>query len=241
MSELQVKAIQTSVYRVGDDFEAWLTESITGSELPEDSIVAITSKVISLSENRRVSCTGTDKRELIYREADQILGPLDYGSYLTITRGVLFASAGIDESNAEGEHYILLPQAPYASARKAWLILRRKFGLQNVGVILTDSRTSALRRGVTGVALAHWGFRGCKNSIGKKDLFGRELKMTQVNIADALAAAAVLVMGEGDECCPLAILKHSNAEFSELTDAEELKVPLRQDLYRPFLTEKPNR
>ena len=78
------------------------------------------------------------------------------------------------------------------------------FGWKNFGVLITDSHTTPLRRGVTGIALSYWGFSGVQNKVGTPDLFGRTLKMTHVNLADAFAAAAVLVMGESNESTPVA-------------------------------------
>jgi len=234
-NSLSVRAIHTPIYRVGDSFENWLKLALSEVKMTENVIIAITSKVISLSENRCVPRSGTVKLDLIRKDASRVLGELDYGSHLTITHGILIAAAGIDESNSADEQFILYPKDPFASAEKICAFLKKEFGLKNVGVILTDSRTSPLRKGVTGIALSHWGFQGCKNAIGQKDLFGRSLKMTQINVADALAASAVLLMGEGNERCPIALIETPNVNFCDVTDPRELLVPLHEDLYRPFL------
>ena len=91
-----------------------------------------------------------------------------------------------------------------------------------------------LRRGVLGAALAYYGFKGVESKIGTKDLFGRELKMTQINVADALAVSATLTMGEGKEGCPLAVIK-APVKFADLSDNSELQIPLEEDLYKPLL------
>lgn len=230
---LQVQAISTRTYCLGDNFEGFLKESLQGV-LQEGDILAVTSKVVSLSENRVIQKSNIDKKKLIQEEADHYLGEIGYGCHLTIKEGLLVPSAGVDESNAEREFYILYPLDPFQSAKRIHSFLKQVFPIRNVGVLLTDSRTMPLRRGVLGVALAYYGFKGVQSKIGEEDLFGRKLKMTQVNVADALATAAVLTMGEGGESCPLALLK-TEVEFMESSSNQELQIPLDEDLYKPFL------
>ena len=93
-----------------------------------------------------------------------------------------------------------------------------------------------LRVGTVGVALSYSGFKGVKNLIGKKDLFGRPLKMTRMNLADALAVSAVLLMGEGAECCPLAVIQKAPVIWTQKTDCEEIQIPLKDDLYYPLFS-----
>ena len=230
---LQVKAISTNIYYLGDDFKSFLIENIRGA-LKEREILAVTSKIVSLSENRVTPKKSIEKKELICKEADHYLGEIGYGCHLTIKQGMLIPSAGVDESNSEGDYYILYPLNPFLSAKRIHDIIKKELGLKNFGVLLTDSHTIPLRRGVLGTALAYYGFKGVENKMGTKDLFGRELKMTQINIADALAVAATHTMGEGAEGAPLAIIKAS-VDFTHLSNNSELRIPLEEDLYRPLL------
>jgi len=117
-------------------------------------------------------------------------------------------SAGIDESNSNG-FYILHPKDLQETANKIRIYLCKRFKLKNVGVLITDSKTTPLRWGTTGVALAHSGFLALNDYIDTPDIFGRKLKVTKVNISDGLAAAAVLVIGEGREQTPLAIISET--------------------------------
>jgi F420-0:gamma-glutamyl ligase len=107
-------------------------------------------------------------------------------------------------------------------------------------VIITDSKTTPLRWGVTGVAIAHSGFLAVRDLIGHLDLFGRPLHMTKVDVADALAAAAVLVMGEADEGTPLATIDDLPFVTFQARDPtpEELEarwIDMEADLYAPLL------
>ena len=231
--QITVKAITTDIYRPKEDFFGFLIKHLKG-HLKDKSILAVTSKIVSLSENRWVPKSTVDKYKLIQKEADKYLGEIGYGVHLTIKQGMLIPSAGIDESNAEGDFYILYPKNPFLSAKKIHQALKKALHLKKLGVLITDSHTMPLRRGVLGTALAYYGFRGVESKIGKKDLFGRVLKMTQINVADALAVAANFTMGEGSESRPLAILK-APVTFANLKDNRELHIPLKEDLYKPLL------
>lgn len=210
-------------------------------ELQEHSVVAIASKIISITEGRVVKIGSIDKDELIAQEAQYFL-PRKSNKWhvaLTIARDTLVATAGIDESNGDG-YYILWPKNPQKSANKIREYLVKRFKLKRVGVVITDSKTTPLRWGVSGFAIAHSGFAAIKDYIGKPDIFGRKLEYTKLNIADSLAASAVLAMGEGNEQTPIAVIddphnvvfQNRNPTAKELSD---LQVTLDEDLYGAFL------
>lgn len=214
-------------------------------KLEEKSVVAIASKIISITEGRVVKIGSIDKDELIAQEAQYFL-PRKQNKWhvaLTIARDTLVATAGIDESNGDG-YYILWPKDPQATANRIRLNLKQRFNLRNIGVIITDSKTTPLRWGVTGFALAHSGFTAVKDYIGKPDIFGRKLEYTKLNIADSLAASAVLAMGEGNEQTPIAVIENPpnvvfqdrNPSAKELSD---LRVTITEDLYGAFLKKAP--
>lgn len=236
---LNVLAIKTTLYKRGEDFNQFLWAHLQ-DKLKENTIVAVTSKIISVAEASYVSKSKISKKELIASEADEFLCETIHGVVLTVKHGLVVPTAGIDESNSEldaegGESYLLYPKDPYASAKRICDFLKDKSGIKNLGVIVTDSHTTPLRKGVMGIALSHWGFKAVKSFIGKEDLFGRQLVMTSVNILDALAASAVLNMGEANESQPLALLSYSDIEFEENTNSEDIRMPIDEDLYSPLL------
>lgn len=237
---MKITAIKTNKVVPGkENLFSFLDKHIT--EFSERSILAITSKVVSILEGRVFPVEGTDKQKLIEEEADFFLPPTDnkYGITLAIKNSILAPSAGIDESNGAG-HYVLWPKDTQKSANEIREYLTKRFNIKMIGVIITDSKTTPLRWGTTGVAIAHSGFSALKNYIGTKDLFGRKLIVTKANIMDALAVAAVLVMGEGNEQTPIAIVKDvpfvkflaRNPTKKELDD---LKISIDEDLYAPIL------
>ena len=85
----------------------------------------------------------------------------------------------------------------------------------NVGVIVTDSHLTPLRRGVTGLAIAYSGFAGVQSEIGKPDLFGKPLRVTEKAVADNLASVAILVMGESGESTPFTLIRGAPAIFTD--------------------------
>ena len=99
----------------------------------------------------------------------------------------------------------------------------------------TDSRTQPLRAGIIGAALGYAGFKGLRGYQGRKDIFGRKFKFSSTNIADCLATSAVLVMGEGDERQPLAIIEQAPVEFCQRVNKNQLDIDLADDIYLPLL------
>ena len=234
MPKLEIEAVPTSLFAAGGDLGKFLLEHLRG-RAREGQVLAITSKIVSLAEGKVTARGQKTKLDLIKEEADWYLGPSSYGTELTIKHGLLAASAGIDESNSASGDYLLLPRDPYASAEKIGRQLRAELGLARFAVILTDSRSAPLRRGVTGVSLGHWGLRAVRSLVGRPDMHGRPLKFTHVNVVDALATMAVYTMGEADDGCPLALVSGAEVEFCEEGRRDEIVIEPEQDIYYPLL------
>ena len=224
--------IRTSVFHQGDDLIEFILRALDGKAIKEKSILAITTKIVSLAEGRVVAKKDIDKKSLIRQEADFYLGEIGQGISLTIKQGLLMAAAGIDESNSENGDYILHPRDLFVSAQKIRHALQEKLKLQDLGIILTDSRTNPLRLGVMGVGLAWAGFYPLRNLVGTEDIFGRPLKMTKVNLVDSLAAMAVLMMGEAAEQCPLCLIENAAVEFTDDPSEQEFILSPEDDVYR---------
>ena len=164
--------------------------------------------------------------DVIMNESDIIYGGVK-NVLLCKKLGNLLANAGVDQSNAPIDHVVLLPNLQELTE------LRKKvedfYGIQ-IGMILTDSRTQALRRGVIGLALATTGFEPVESFIGRKDLYGKELKFTYRALADDIACAAQIEMGESDESIPFVIVRGIKAKFSDNLDSN-LLMPENECLY----------
>lgn len=207
--------------------------------LQEKDILFITSKILAIHQGRCVPCEGTDKNELIKQEATYYLPythPQGFNVNLTITDNILIAAAGIDASNANN-HYILWPKNVDILCRQIRDYLCKKNKIKNLGVISTDSHTTPLRYGVTGITTGIAGVEPLKDFRGKKDLFNREMQITQVNQVDALSAMAVLLMGETNESTPIVLLRgYDKITFNENASMKDFKISPETDLYTPLLS-----
>lgn len=238
---MNVTAIHTKKIQPNDDLFALLDKHIP--TVKERDIIVITSKIVSICEGRTVkNDESVDKDTLIRRESEYYIDDPALSRYhvtLSINRGVLIANAGIDESNANG-HFVLWPKNPDTSAANIWTYLRTKHGVNELGVIITDSKLTPLRWGTTGFGLAYCGFNPLKDYIGTPDIFGRYLRVTKANIIDGLAASAVVVMGEGDEQTPIAII--SDVPFVSFQnrppttqELQDVKIDKIDDMYAPLV------
>ncbi len=206
--------------------------------LREGDVLFITSKVLAIHQGRCVAlASGKKKTALIKKEAERYVasGLKSWPDlYLTVKGHTLIANAGIDESNARG-YYILWPRRPAALAKEIRNYLRKKHGIKKLAVIVTDSHIIPMRRGVVGIAIGFHGLQPLYDYRGKPDIFGRLLKHTTQNIVDALAAMAVLIMGEGRERTPVVILR--GAKFVTFTDKDTYRqsvVDVKDDIYAPL-------
>jgi len=236
-----VKAYKTPKIVVGADIFRTLDECLP--KLSENSIVVITSKIISICQGRVVKNDGTiDKKDLIRRESQLYMEEENshkWGIVLTVKNDTLIASSGIDESNGNG-YFILWPKDIEKTATDIWNYLRVKQQLKHIGVIITDSHTTPLRWGVTGIGISWCGFAPLKNYIDQPDIFGRLLHVTKASVLDGLAASAVLVMGEGKEQTPLSVItdipfvtfKNKPPSPSEI---KALHISVTEDIFSPLI------
>lgn len=213
-----------------DDLYAVFDEYLQG--VKEGDIVAVSSKVVAIHEGNSFPLLGTDKEQLVRDTADLSIERPYWHSPLTVVKSAFIGTAGIDESNADG-YLIKLPEDGFRSAEAIHAYLKKRFQLTNVGVVITDSNSSPLRRGATGVAVGWWGFEPTIDHIGEKDLFERKIEVEVTNLADGLAAGANVVMGEVAECQPMVIIRGTpGVTFTEENTKDMLFVPFHEDTYR---------
>lgn len=239
------------IVRSGDDLcDLIITAlAVSGTQLADGDVIVVAQKIVSLSEGRLVRLSDVqpsakalelaskaekDPRivELILGESDDVLRAKPGVIIARHRLGIVGANAGIDQSNidhADGECALLLPENPDKSAR----LLRdalMKSSEKQLGVIISDSMNRPWRLGSTGNAIGSAGLAVLDDKRGHRDLFGRELKVTLCNRADAIAAAAVLIMGETTERTPVAIVSGLPADDSAQTAADSIR-PLADDLF----------
>lgn len=231
---MKVTAIKTRIFRENEDLTEFILKYI--KKLREESVLVITSKIVALSEGRTVEIDKTLSREemrvkIIKSESELMIRTKH--TWLTIKDGIVMASAGIDESNAD-DKMVLLPKNSFKYAAVIRKILQKKFKIKNLGILITDSRLLPLRAGVVGVALGYSGFKGIRDYRGKGDIFGRIMEFSRTDVADSLATSAVLCMGEGKEQQPLAVITNPPVKFTEKVSKKELYINPKEDLYLPL-------
>lgn len=174
--------------------------------------------------------------QLVLDEADHVFGGIRQGFLLTARSGIISPNAGLDRSNIPSGQVVLLPENPFKSAQAIFEALHQRLG-RHVAVIMTDSWLLPGRYGTGGIALGAAGFKPIQDERGKVDLFGNPMAVTQVGVADALAACAQVVMGERDQATPFALLRGADIELTcDRFSADDISIPWRQCIYVESLT-----
>jgi coenzyme F420-0:L-glutamate ligase/coenzyme F420-1:gamma-L-glutamate ligase len=239
----------------GDSIPGLILASLSASQLSlqDGDILVIAQKIVSKSENRLMNlrmvmpssralelaeATGKDPRfvELVLREAKSVLRTRANTLIVEHKNGFICANAGIDHSNVRGswgdpgDWVLLLPKDADASAAAIRLSLEATCGCR-LGVMIIDSHGRAWRNGTVGVCIGLSGMPGLVDLRGTPDLFGYQLRITQVGAADELAAGASLLMGQAAEASPVI---HVRGFPYPLRDGSlsELIRPSDQDLFR---------
>ena len=228
---MRAKAIKTRIFQPGENLVDFIAEHV--STLAERDVLVVTSKIAALSENRLVPYESEEQKEALIKQESDFAVRTPY-AWLTIKDNMVVASAGIDSSNANG-HLILLPKNSHKLAHELRHKLKEQYGIKDLGVLIIDSRIMPMRRGALGMAFGYAGFKGLYSYVGKPDLFGRPLKVSRTNIADSLATTSTLLMGEGSESQPLALISEMDLEFTdEPIPADELRITFEEDMYGPL-------
>ena len=241
----------------GDDLAAILIDGLgrAGIAPAARDVLVVAQKVVSKAENRyfdlgavtpsnraRDLARAVDKDprlvEVILSESEAVVAHKPGVLVVAHRLGFVLANAGIDRSNvgseagpkAGAERVLLLPEDPDASAAALKARLDAHFKTE-LAVIVSDSLGRAWRNGVTGIALGAAGLPALRDMIGRKDLFGRTLDVTQTGFADDIAAAASLLMGQADEGLP-AVLLRGLAWREPACAARALLRPKDEDLFR---------
>ncbi|NIO38503.1 coenzyme F420-0:L-glutamate ligase [Candidatus Bathyarchaeota archaeon] len=169
--------------------------------------------------------------EVVLRESRSIRRMGD-GKLITETRhGFVCANSGVDKSNVPGEKCVaLLPEDPDRSAKEIRQTIRKMAG-SDVAVIISDTHGRPLRRGEINVAIGIAGLEALRDRRGERDLFGYTLTVKQTAIADELASAAELVIGQANESIPVAVIRGYRYPKSEKSKATDLVRPREEDLF----------
>jgi coenzyme F420-0:L-glutamate ligase/coenzyme F420-1:gamma-L-glutamate ligase len=220
----------------GDELDRLLRESLQQNQLVLESgdVLVLAQKIVSKAEGRYVRLADVEpgsealalaaqadkdprQVELILRESAEVVRVRPGVIIVEHRLGYVHANAGIDKSNipfdGEDPQVLLLPEDPDASAQRLLESLTADTGVE-LALIINDSAGRAWRNGTVGFALGCAGLEPVSNQIGDLDLFGRELEVTEVAVADELAAAASFVMGQAAEACPVVLVRGARWQAS---------------------------
>jgi coenzyme F420-0:L-glutamate ligase / coenzyme F420-1:gamma-L-glutamate ligase len=243
--------------KAGDDLVELLAAALAGNGITPvaGDVICLAQKIVSKAEGRLVALgdvtpsaeaivlaeeTLKDPRlvQLILDESTDVVRKKPGVLLVRHRLGIVGAQAGIDQSNIEhgpsgapdDEQALLLPVDPDASAARLRAGLEARFGVR-LGVIITDSNNRPWRLGSIGNAIGCSGIRVLDDRRGDVDMFGRELKVTLINRADALATMATLVMGETTEMTPAAVIHGLPPD--DVDEPARLAIrPLEEDMFR---------
>jgi coenzyme F420-0:L-glutamate ligase/coenzyme F420-1:gamma-L-glutamate ligase len=246
---------QIPLIRQGDNLADIVISALQKNNITAEDhdILVFAQKIISKAEGRIINITTispsqraielarqTDKDarvvELILQESSEVLRTRPGTIIVEHKLGFVCANAGVDHSNVAGvgdsaeELVLLLPVEPDRSAEKIRNEIEFKLG-KRIGILIIDSHGRAWRNGTVGVAIGIAGLPGLEDLRGKTDLFGFTLRITQVGVADELAAAASLMMGQAAEGTPVVHVRGFPYPLRE-GSLKELIRPRDQDLFR---------
>jgi coenzyme F420-0:L-glutamate ligase/coenzyme F420-1:gamma-L-glutamate ligase len=235
----------------GDDIAGLIVDGLaaSGLSLRRGDILVLAQKIVSKAEGRIVDLRDVtpsarakelaaevdkDARlvELILQESTEVVRHRKGVLVVAHRSGIVLANAGIDASNVAGDehHVLLLPEDSNRSCRDIRARLGARTGVEPA-VLIIDSVGRAWRNGTVGVALGAAGLPALLDLRGTPDLFGRELRSTEVGIADEIAASASMLMGQAGEATPIVLLRGLNLPSVDGSAADLIR-PRETDLFR---------
>jgi coenzyme F420-0:L-glutamate ligase len=240
---MRLYPVKTGFIHVGDNVVDVALKALSGQNLSleDGDVLVFASKIVAFMQCRIVKLDDVkpsrkalelaekfsikgEVAELILREADVVYGGVEK-AVLTLKNHVLTVNAGIDNKNAPLNHVALWPEKLKETAKQLREEIFQKTG-RNVAVMIVDSGLIPLRRGTVGLALAVAGFKPIVDFRGQRDLYGKEIIITQHAVAQDLASAAHLLMGEAVEETPIVLVKGAPIKFDEgVYGPEDLALP----------------
>lgn len=216
----------------GDDVASVLIPALEGLGPIDGDVLVVTHKIVSKAEGAVRYIEGDEeefKRRLVEQEAASIIRRRGDLIIAETKHGFVCANAAVDRSNAEPGTMILLPEDPDRSAHRIRNRLQRHYGVE-LAVLITDTFGRPWRRGLTDVAIGVSGLVAVLDLMGTDDWVGRRLEVTEVAVADELAAAADLVMGKASGI-PAALIRGYDGPRGDGRGSDLVR-PVNEDLFR---------
>jgi coenzyme F420-0:L-glutamate ligase/coenzyme F420-1:gamma-L-glutamate ligase len=249
MKDMRLYAVETRVVKPGDNLVDVILDSLRKQtlKLEDNDVLALASKIVSYSQGRIVKLGDVkpsekakklarkhslepEFAELVLREAEKVYGGVEK-AVLTLKDNIITANAGIDNKNAPVGSAVLWPRNLVEWLKNFRDEINRKTG-RRVAVVVVDSGLIPLRIGTVGLALATAGFNPIREWRGKGDLYGRPIMITRHAVADDLASAAHLLIGEAAEKTPIVLIKNAPVDFDDnVHGSEEMMMPFRECIF----------
>jgi coenzyme F420-0:L-glutamate ligase/coenzyme F420-1:gamma-L-glutamate ligase len=238
------------IIKEGDKLAKLICEAADNQKTPiqDGDVIVITHVVAARAEGATVNldtvqpspfaqhiAQKTDKDpalvEVVLREAESIIR-MRNGSIITLTKhGLICANSGVDKSNVPGDHTVaLLPKDSDYSAKQIRQEIKQQTG-KTVAVIISDTHGRPLRDGEINIAIGVAGIAPLRDRRGEEDLFGYTLRIKRTAVADELASAAELVIGQAKEAIPVAIIRGYTYQPSEEATLKDMLRPLEKEFF----------
>lgn len=249
---VQLFGIRTKLIETGGDLVNIILRAVRGQRLTveDGDVLILASKVVSVAKGRVVRLDSVKPSEeakklaekhemdpsyveIVLQEAQKVYGGVSK-ALLTLKNNVLIANAGVDHKNAPEGSVVLWPENPHEVAEEMRRDVLKRTGKQ-LGVLIIDSRVTPLRMGTTGVAIGIAGMESVRDFRGTRDLYGNSLLITRHAIADDLASAAHLLMGEVGERVPVVLARDVPLLLRERTDTDSLIIPSEECLFMSLI------
>jgi len=252
---MQLYAIRTQLIQPQSDIVNVILEAVNRQNLKINNgdVLAISSKAVATVQNRlkrlsSVKPSGKAREiakkhdldpsfvEVVLQEADEVYGGVAR-ALLTLKDRVFVANAGVDQKNAPEGCVALWPKNPHKSAENIRKELFEKAG-RRVGVLIIDSRVTPLRMGTTGIAIGIAGFEPVRDCRTQNDLYGKSISITRHALADDLASAAHLIMGESNERTPVVLIKNAPVKLTGKVKPSSVLISAEQCLFASRIIRK---
>jgi len=252
MKNISIIPIKTPIIKEGDDPVSIIIDNIPVKPREGDVLVVATKPLLLAyskyfdARNRDLEISAEAKElaedyeldevtsELIVRYSDEILGGTK-GFVLSDVEGVVLPNGGIDRKNIGRKKYALPYTAVKDKAKEFYSKIFKLYGVR-IGVIISDSSVYPLRLGTRAIAVVTYGFIPVRKYVGDLDLYGVSIKYTYMNIADELASAAHLAMGEGDERVPAALIRGVEVSLVDKNTTSMAKIDRNKCIFRKLYT-----
>jgi len=252
---MQLFRVKTKLIKPSDNLVKTILEALDEQKLAieDGDLVAIASKVVAVVERRVKKLSSIEPSEkakklanryglepsfveTVLQESELIYEGVSK-ALLTLKNNILTANAGVDHKNVPKGYVALWPKNSQKSAEKIRREIRERTG-KAVGVLIIDSRVTPLRMGTTGIALGIAGFEPVKDYRLGKDLYGNPIYITRHAVADDIASAAHLMMGESNEQTPVVLVRNAPVKLCDKVDPKSTTISPKECLFTNLILQK---